>query len=93
LNVHLKVRSAVLGHKGKVGVLAHDIYDGVKPEEIRHALVLGTCWLQQEEGMQQAFRAHHFQPNWQVFHRTVPAGNMLGNNSDDASKAISTHSA
>jgi hypothetical protein len=23
-------------------MLAHDIYDGVKPEEIRHALVLGS---------------------------------------------------
>jgi hypothetical protein len=71
LNVHLKVRSAVLGHKGKVGVLAHDIYDGVKPEEIRHALVLGACWLQQEEGMQQALLASS-----ELFPSMFPAGTV-----------------
>jgi hypothetical protein len=39
----------VLGHKGRVGVLAHDVYDGVKPDEIRRALVPGAQWMMQEE--------------------------------------------
>lgn len=55
--VDLKVRSAVLGHKGKIGVLAHDVYDGVKPEEIRRALVQGAQWMMREESMQQALLA------------------------------------
>jgi integrase len=53
-DVDLKVRSAVLGHTGKIGVLAHDVYDRAKQSEIRQALVFGASWLQQEEMMQQA---------------------------------------
>jgi deazaflavin-dependent oxidoreductase (nitroreductase family) len=70
-DVHLKVRSAVLGHKGKVGVLAHDVYDGVKTEEIRRKLMLGAQWMMQEESMQQALLASS---EW--FPRMFPAGTV-----------------
>lgn len=69
--VDLKVRSAVLGHKGKIGVLAHDVYDGVKPSEIRQALVLGASWLQQEEMMQQALLSTQLFP--QMFPQRLAA--------------------
>jgi hypothetical protein len=52
----------VLGHKAKVGVLAHDVYEKVKPEEIRRALVLEASWLMQEETMQQALLSSQLFP-------------------------------
>jgi integrase len=69
--VDLKVRSAVLGHKGKIGVLAHDVYDGVKPEEIRRALVQGAQWMMREESMQQALLASS-----ELFPRMFPTQGM-----------------
>jgi integrase len=52
--VRLKVRSEVLGHGKRTGVLAHDVYDHASENEIRQALVLGANWLMQEEAIQKA---------------------------------------
>jgi integrase len=50
--VRTKVLSAVLGHRKRTGVLAHDVYDHASEYEVRQAFVLGANWLMQEEVIQ-----------------------------------------
>src|SRR6185369_12087456 len=57
--VQTKVRSAVLGHNKRTGVLADDVYDHASEAEIRQALVLGANWLWQEEEIQEALLSNH----------------------------------
>ncbi len=60
--VRLKVRSEVLGHGKRTGVLAHDVYDHASENEIRQALVLGANWLMQEEAIQKALLGNQLCP-------------------------------
>ena len=60
--VQTKVRSAVLGHNKRTGVLADDVYDHASEAEVRQALVMGANWLWNEEEIQKSLSGSQLCP-------------------------------